>query len=84
MVSLISLGILSACVDYSYEYNFSVVGDHGTVSTGWWDNTASKWHDEPSPLILRGGKSGSHQLKLVAAPADGYQVKEWDIQRQVS
>lgn len=59
------LGFLSARSDYSYEYSFSVVGEHGTISTGWWDNAASKWHDESSPLILSGGKKAVINLNLL-------------------
>ena len=54
---MMCLGILSSCVDYGYEFHFSVVGGNGTIVHRWWDNPASKWKEESSPVIVRGGKS---------------------------
>lgn len=81
------LGFLSACIDYGYEFHFSVVGVNGTIVHRWWDSPASKWRERSSPVIVRGGKKASkeyqYQLGLTAIPDDGYQVKQWTCDGEI-
>lgn len=76
VILVMCLGILSACVDYGYEFHFSVVGGNGTIVYRWRVSPDSEWHEFPSPVMKLGNKKG-HQIELTAFPDDGYQVKEW-------
>jgi hypothetical protein len=76
---IMSIGLFAGCKnDYGYEYHFSVIGENGTISYRRWDATKYEWqYYETSPLEMRGGKEGSHNLEFIAAPSEGFQVKEW-------
>lgn len=78
---MMCLGILSSCVDYGYEFHFSVVGENGTIVRRWWDSYTSEWRENSSPVFVNGANKASkkhpYQLELTAIPDDGYQVKEW-------
>lgn len=88
VLSIISIGLLSGCVDYGYEFHYSVIGGNGEIvvedenlldsvrlcSEGFCELNCP----ENSHFISRmGGKRGSHQVTFTAVPDEGFQVKEW-------
>ena len=88
-ISLIMcIGLFSGCSDYGYQFHYSVIGGNGEITL---DNEAllrkvklcneGPWcelecEDTSQFIMLLGGKKGQ-QLKLIAIPNEGYQVKEW-------
>ncbi len=75
LILLTSSIFLSGCVDYEYQYHFYVKGGHGKIVIAYKGETIATEMD--SPLIMRGGKTGTHQLEFMAIPDEGYRVKEW-------
>ena len=68
LIVISNLCFMTSCVDYGYEFHYSVIGENGRVEPEWGGDT--------SPIVLRGGKNGQ-QLRFYAFPNEGYQVKEW-------
>ncbi len=69
---LFVLSTATACSDYEYNYNFSVQGGNGKLYAICGDKEIYE-----SPIVLMGGKRGNHQLKFIAVPDEGFQVKQW-------
>jgi hypothetical protein len=84
VMMIMCLWNLTGCADYRYEYHFSVIGDGGVIDTD--PRQTDVYGVEincTSPIILRGNKNGGHQLKFVAIPNTGYQVKEWAFNDEI-
>lgn len=72
---ILAFCVFTACVDYVYEYHFSVVGENGTINVAYPDG--KPYLEALSPYNLLGGKNRG--LSFIATPDEGYQVKEWTL-----
>lgn len=70
---------LIQCVDYGFEYYFSVKGGNGRIFV-----ELDEEHTESSPVYLLCGKTSySHDVTFTALPDEGYKVKEWTCNGKV-
>ena len=85
---IMCLGLFVGCVDYGYDFHFSVIDGNGEITVeneAWLRNvklcSETSMCDlecsENSRVISCLGNKKGNELTFIAIPDEGYQVKEW-------